>query len=146
VTIGALSGATRPRSPAADGPTCWERPFTNADSAVPPPPLILSPQSLLPTSRQREGLLYSRDGRILHGSLMRLLDPGGDVRVGDRPEAEHRFDWGEGQVTAGDRLSADARAGDADQAAGQRHLRPDPSADGQSPLCDLSHSVSHSGR
>jgi hypothetical protein len=109
VTIGALSGATRPRSPAADGPTCWERPFTNADSAVPPPPLILSPQLVLPTPRQREGLLYSRDGRIVHGGLMRLLDPGGDVRVGDRPEAEHRFDWGEGQVTAGDRLSVRTR-------------------------------------
>ena len=42
--------------------------------------------------------------RIPHRSLMCLFDQGSDLRIGDRPQARHRLDRGEGQVITGNGL------------------------------------------
>jgi hypothetical protein len=56
-----------------------------------------------------QGVAFDEGQRILHRSLVRLLDMRGDMWVGDRPQRRHRLDRGEGQVIAGNGLGARTR-------------------------------------
>jgi hypothetical protein len=63
----------------------------------------------VPALPREQCVAFDEAQRISYGSLMRLLDLRGDVRVGDRPQARHRLNRGEGQVIAGNGLGARPR-------------------------------------
>jgi hypothetical protein len=54
-------------------------------------------------------MAFDESQRIMHRSLVRLLDQRCDVRVGDRPQGRHRLDRGERQVIASHRLGTRTR-------------------------------------
>jgi hypothetical protein len=63
----------------------------------------------VPSLPAEQCVAFDEGQRIVYGGLVRLFDLCRDVRVGDRPQARYRLDWGEGQVIAGDRLGAQTR-------------------------------------